>query len=209
MGNTHIVNFDGIQIQVINNLLSTDDVALGYGITSKGIRAHKRLHYDELIEGVHYVSHEDKKFKTKITKWTLEGVHMLGFFIKSEQAKHFRKYVAKLLSEIKEENVKVISDDNSLLYAKERECIELKRAMNRITENEKLIFNDPQTHNAVLDLIGYASRATKTIKRLGEELIDYANQMENGLKTVEKLQGHKNGIVSQCNRLPRHQERRD
>lgn len=209
MGNTHIVNFDGIQIQVINNLLSTDDVALGYGITSKGIRAHKRLHYDELIEGVHYVSHEDKKFKTKITKWTLEGVHMLGFFIKSEQAKHFRKYVAKLLSEIKEENIKVILDDNSLLYAKERECIELKRAMNRITENKNIIFNDPQIYNDALDFLGYASRATKTIKDIGKDFIEYAKHMENILTSIQNRHKKNEGIKEQCNRLPRHQERRD
>ena len=97
----------------------------------------------------------------------------------------------------------------NLLYSKERECIELKRAMNRITENEKLIFGDANTHNAILDLLGYASRATKTIRHLGEELVDYADKMEKGLKVVEQNHAHKNGVTTQCKRLPRHQERKD
>jgi len=41
--------------------------------------------------------------------WTLEGVHMLGFFIKSERAKTFRKFTAELLAEIKRGNAKVVS----------------------------------------------------------------------------------------------------
>lgn len=146
---------------------------------------------------------------------TLDRAKELCMVENNERGKEARLYFIKCeknLIKIGEAYAKE-NDQNyvpfNLYYSKERECIELKRAMNRITENEKLIFNDPQTHNAVLDLIGYASRATKTIKRLGEELIDYADQMEKGLSTIQKNQGHQKGVKTQCHRLPRHQEKKD
>ena len=46
--------------------------------------------------------------KQKVVHWTLEGIHMLGFFIKSPKAKEFRKYVAKLLTELREGKATVV-----------------------------------------------------------------------------------------------------
>lgn len=189
-------------------LLSNNEVALGYGITQSTLRSTLNNHQDELIEGKHWIRlHVNTKGgRQSLIHWTKKGIVRLGFFIKSKQAKAFRDWAEDYI--VNKEN-----DTNfvpyTLLYSKERECIELKRAMNRMTENEKLIFGDVHTHNAVLDLLGYASRATKTIKRLGEELIDYAAHMEKGLETVEKQHSNKKGVPTQCNRLPRHQERRD
>lgn len=130
---------------------------------------------------------------------------LLTYLRNSEIVRKFKIALVKEFYELREKN----TVPYNLLYSKERECIELKRAMNRITENEKLIFGDANTHNAILDLLGYASRATKTIKHLGEELVDYANNMEKGLKDIEQKHANKNGVSTQCKRLPRHQERRD
>ena len=96
-----------------------------------------------------------------------------------------------------------------LLYSKERECIELKRAMNRITENEKLIFNDPQTHNDTLEFLGYASRATKAIRQLATDTDEYATNMERFIASIQRRHGHGKGIKEQCSRLPRNQLKRD
>ena len=102
-----IVKFNDVDIKIEdNNLLSTLDVATGYGVSDSTIRRHLQLHSDELLEGIHYINKTSQR-GTKKLMWTLEGVHMLGFFIKSERAKEFRKFTAKLLTEIKKGNVQV------------------------------------------------------------------------------------------------------
>ncbi|WP_251821268.1 hypothetical protein [Campylobacter jejuni] len=46
--------------------------------------SHKNLHSDELIENIHYFYdyEQTKGERQRVIKWTLEGVYMLGFFIK-------------------------------------------------------------------------------------------------------------------------------
>ena len=104
--------------------LPTAEVAKFYGVTSQSIREHKRTHSDELIENQHYVM-KINKFKKPVTYWTLEGVYMLGFFIKSERAKKYRKAVAKLLKEIKSGNVEVkVKPQKNLLGNLDSQVIE-------------------------------------------------------------------------------------
>ena len=130
---------------------------------------------------------------------------LMTYLRNSEIVRKFKIALVKEFYELREKN----SIPYSLLYSKELECIELKREVNQMKKSEKLIFNDPQTHNEVLDLIGYASRATKTIKHLGQDLLEYGKNMEAKLASIQKKHGHKNGVITQCKRLPRHQERRD
>ncbi|ELA5076861.1 hypothetical protein N9711_001745, partial [Campylobacter coli] len=75
---------------------------------------HKNLHSDELIENIHYFYdyEQTKGGRQRVIKWTLEGVYMLGFFIKSPKAKEYRKKVAKLLREQSEARFKTLSDEN-------------------------------------------------------------------------------------------------
>ena len=102
-----VVKFEEIELHIDeSNTLSTKEVAQGYGISPSVVRTHKSLHNDELIENVHYILKRDDRNRL-VTRWTLEGVHMLGFFIKSERAKEFRKFTAKLLTEIKKGNIQV------------------------------------------------------------------------------------------------------
>ncbi len=103
-----IVMFEGVKLHIDEkSTLSTKEVALAYGVAPQAIRTHKMRQADELLKGIHYIEVWDDKFKRYVTRWTLDGVHMLGFFIKSERAKAFRKFTAKLLSEIKKGNVRV------------------------------------------------------------------------------------------------------
>ena len=85
-----------------NQILTTSEVAKNYAVSSDTIRDHLNNHNDEFIENIHYFYTINPRFKTKILNWTLEGVYMLGFFIKSEQAKIYRKKVAKFLRICKE-----------------------------------------------------------------------------------------------------------
>jgi len=81
-------------------LLSTAEVTKGYEISESTVRDHKRNNSTELLLGEHFVPVENidrKGYKRKRTYWTKEGVIYLGFFIKSERAKIFRKWASKLI----------------------------------------------------------------------------------------------------------------
>ncbi|MCT7576464.1 BRO-N domain-containing protein [Aliarcobacter butzleri] len=94
-----LVIFENTELNLIedsNNdfLISSKDVAKGYGCSSASIRNHLKNHSEELKEGKHWIK---KDVQTKggvqsITHWTKKGIVRLGFFIKSERAKKFRDW---------------------------------------------------------------------------------------------------------------------
>ncbi|WP_234931251.1 BRO-N domain-containing protein [Campylobacter coli] len=99
--------------QITRSFLNTE-VAYNYAVDNTTIMSHKNLHSDELIENIHYFYdyEQTKGGRQRVIKWTLEGVYMLGFFIKSPKAKEYRKKVAKLLREQSEARFKSLSDEN-------------------------------------------------------------------------------------------------
>ncbi|HDZ4931900.1 TPA: hypothetical protein RTG01_000525 [Campylobacter jejuni] len=102
--------------QITRSFLNTE-VAYNYAVDNTTIMSHKNLHSDELIENVHYFYdyEQTKGGRQRVIKWTLEGVYMLGFFIKSPKAKEYRKKVAKLLREQTQARFKTLSDENQRL----------------------------------------------------------------------------------------------
>ncbi|MBT0825133.1 hypothetical protein KJQ78_07685 [Campylobacter lari] len=99
--------------QITRSFLNTE-VAYNYAVDNTTIMSHKNYHADELIENIHYFYDygQTKGGRQKVIKWTLEGVYMLGFFIKSPKAKEYRKKVAKLLREQTQARIKTLSDEN-------------------------------------------------------------------------------------------------
>ncbi|HEH5087070.1 TPA: hypothetical protein SG769_001322 [Campylobacter coli] len=99
--------------QITRSFLNTE-VAYNYAVDNTTIMSHKNLHADELIENIHYFYdyEQTKGGRQRVIKWTLEGVYMLGFFIKSPKAKEYRKKVAKLLREQTQARFKSLSDEN-------------------------------------------------------------------------------------------------
>lgn len=92
--------------QIESDLLDTMEVANNYGIGKRAITQHFSRNQDELIEGVHYHLETSPQFKTKVIKWTLEGVYMLGFFVKkSKVAKEYRSKVAKAIAQAREKQL--------------------------------------------------------------------------------------------------------
>ena len=146
------VTFKDIKLNVVGHsdhifLLSSKDVALGYGVSEHTIRSHRKDQSDELIEGKHFII--DRSYKnTPKTYWTKRGIVRLGFFIKSQQAKAFRDWAEDYIVEEKK------ADTHQL----ERENIELKRALNRLlkqpapTCEELLKLHYPVLHNNILEL---------------------------------------------------------
>ena len=101
-----------LTVEVVPNeehewLLSTKDVAEGYGLTEQAVRMVKQRNSDELEEGVHYLTVTDRDAqnitgnpKTRsVTMWTKEGVVIMGMFIKTPIAKEFRRWATKYIVE--------------------------------------------------------------------------------------------------------------
>lgn len=101
--------------QIQNN--TSIQVASFYEVTKNSIAKHFLRNTDELIENIHYFYdyEQTKGGRQRVIKWTLEGVYMLGFFIKSPKAKEYRKKVAKLLREQTQARFKSLSDENQRL----------------------------------------------------------------------------------------------
>ena len=83
-------------------LMTTKEVANGYGISEYTLRRHKMEHSNELINGKHFttavqIMNGDKSIPVNSTLWTKRGVVRLGFFIKSERAKLFRDWAEDLI----------------------------------------------------------------------------------------------------------------
>jgi hypothetical protein len=85
-----------MQLAVIENenfgfLLSTKDVALGYGVSESAIRSQKSNNKDDFKEGKHFILEYNNKKLPKVM-WTQKGVVRLGFFVKSKKARQFRDW---------------------------------------------------------------------------------------------------------------------
>lgn len=82
-------------------LMTTAEVAIGYGVSKSSIWNHKKEHEDELIENKHYLTilrkPEDGKPPIRQLCWTKRGIVRLGFFIKSKRAKLFRDWAEDLV----------------------------------------------------------------------------------------------------------------
>ena len=78
------------EVEILNFQTFTNEyVAKNYGVSEVTIRNHKKLHADELVENIHFIT-EQNKFGVNETKWTLRGIIKLGMFIRSKEAKNFR-----------------------------------------------------------------------------------------------------------------------
>lgn len=90
------------EVQVIPSALheyvmTTEQVALGYGVGQENIRQHKATKRDELAEGKHWLTVSNPNGGADLTYWTKRGVIRLGFFIRSARAKKFRDMAEDLV----------------------------------------------------------------------------------------------------------------
>ncbi|HED7180428.1 TPA: hypothetical protein R5382_000863 [Campylobacter jejuni] len=106
-----------MQTLIQKTIFLNTEVAISYKTSKQNINSTKNYHADELIENIHYFYDyaQTKGGRQRVIKWTLEGVYMLGFFIKSPKAKEYRKKVAKLLREQTQARFKTLSDENQRL----------------------------------------------------------------------------------------------
>lgn len=86
-------------------LMTTKEVANGYGTTEYAIRQNKITLSSELVEGKHYIkgvrnSHTLPNAQPHQVFWTKRGVIRLGFAMRSERAKLFRDWAEELIIRI-------------------------------------------------------------------------------------------------------------
>ena len=88
------------QVEILNfQTFTTEYVAKRYGTSEANIRIHKREHADEIVEGIHFIT-EQNKFGVNEIKWTLRGIIKLGMFIRSAESKAFRIWAERELEKI-------------------------------------------------------------------------------------------------------------
>lgn len=121
-------------------LMTTNEVAKGFGVAGGTIRRHKMEHSDELVEGKHFITSVQKSnarcksggyLQNVPTLWTKRGIVRLGFFIKSERAKMFRDWAEDLVINRIEEARRVQQQVEQLSIWPEPE----KRCHNRLTKD--------------------------------------------------------------------------
>lgn len=137
-------------------LMTTSEVAKGYGVSSNTIRTHKSEHKEEFIEGKHFIvvgnnnmnrcnqaNHVVGKtdadclsgsYPFKTVLWTKRGIVRLGFFIKSERARMFRDWAEDLVINKVEEAQHIVKQSKQLALWPEPQ----KRNHNRLTK-ERLV----------------------------------------------------------------------
>lgn len=119
-------------------LMTTKEVATGYGIHTSTLRRHSQNHDDELTEGKHYLSNvqilhgASKPGSSRTTMWTKRGIVRLGFFIKSRQARLFRDWAEELVIS------KLEAGRQTTLWPHEQKQLPRPRRHNRLTP-ERLV----------------------------------------------------------------------
>lgn len=113
------------QVEILNfQTFTSEYVAERYGVSTTTIKDHKRLHADEMIEGIHFVVAKNDRNRPVI-KWTLRGIIKLGMFIRSEKAKGFRLWAEQELektilkqvqafAEAREHNLRLVDEISNL-----------------------------------------------------------------------------------------------
>ena len=164
------ITFNETQLQLVEHqqhefLLSNKEVALGYGTSLKALSLTKSRNEDELIENKHWLRLEvqTKGGKQKVIHWTKKGIVRLGFFIKSENAKKFRDWADDYI-------VNNIAENTPYIHQLERENIELRRAINRLSL---------ESHSEEFKKIEFEN------KRLKQTLIDFKNRYHSVVQKAD------------------------
>lgn len=84
-------------------LLSSKDVAEGYGLSEGGLRNTKFRYKDELEEGKHFITVSNTNGGADKVYYTKKGVIRLGFLIKTPLAKQFRDWAEDFIIKKSEE----------------------------------------------------------------------------------------------------------
>jgi len=157
------------QVEILNfQTFTTEYVAKRYDTTVNNIKEHKRLHTDEIVEGIHFIVAKNDRNRPVI-KWTLRGIIKLGMFIRSKEAKNFRLWAEMELE-------KTILGE--LESAKEARARNLTLA-DKVISLEAAAKLEAQNHkNAVNGYRSQISRRNNQIATLKRELAKFEDKKQ-------------------------------
>lgn len=157
-------------------LLSSKDVANGYGVSESLLRSHRTNQSDELIEGKHFII--DRSYRnTPKTYWTKRGIVRLGFFIKSERAKQFRDWAEDYVIDAQMPN----SEYQRIIMLQNEQIVQMDREINRL---KGILIKLHDGFHAQLE------KATNIFQLIG------STKKDGGNLNTETIAGHKYwGIV--------------
>ena len=157
------------QVEILNfQTFTTEYVAKRYDTTVNNIKEHKRLHTDEIVEGIHFIVAKNDRNRP-IIKWTLRGIIKLGMFIRSKEAKNFRLWAEMELE-------KTILGE--LESAKEARARNLTLA-DKVISLEAAAKLEAQNHkNAVNGYRSQISRRNNQIATLKRELAKFEDKKQ-------------------------------
>lgn len=157
------------EVEILNFQTFTNEyVAKNYGISEVTIRNHKKLHTDELVENIHFVT-EQNKFGVNETKWTLRGIIKLGMFIRSKEAKNFRLWAEMELEKT------ILGELESAKEAREQSL----SLTNKVISLEIAAKIDAQNYkNAVNSYCSQISRRNNKIAMLKRELAKFEDKKQ-------------------------------
>ena len=172
--------FDGISLTVIPDsehewMMSTANVAEGFGVSEETIRGHKKYHSDELLPNKHWVSSVGNSnggnLTIKATFWTKRGVVRLGFFINSPRAKIFRDWAEDLVLGKLEESVdKLLTPGEMFLQVAQQ-----------LLSHEQSIANLQISHEQLSKKVEALSHASEKYSDLNKEVRRIGNLEAKGL----------------------------
>ena len=150
------------QVEILNfQTFTTEYVADRYGTTTINVRAHKRLHADEIVENTHFIT-EQNKFGVNEIKWTLRGIIKLGMFIRSKEAKYFRLWAEQELEKT------ILSE---LAQAKETRQKNLS-LVGQVSSLNALLIDNAKRHRREIN--GYKSQ----LKQHNEKIVVLKHELE-------------------------------
>ena len=150
------------QVEILNfQTFTTDYIAKRYGVSEATIRSHKKLHADEIIENIHFIT-EQNKFGVNEIKWTLRGIIKLGMFIRSKEAKNFRLWAEQELEKT------ILSE---LALAKEARQKNLS-LVGKVADLNAVLIDNAKRHKREIN--GYKSQ----LKQHNEKMVILRHELE-------------------------------
>lgn len=166
-----LVIFNDSTLDVVEDIdhvfvMSTKDIASGYRCSIDSINHSKKRNADELIEGTHFIMTRTTNNAAK-TMWTKLGVVTLGFFIKSERAKEFRKWAANYVLNGHEA-------DNGLKEIIMQQNEQIAQLTKELESKPKKLPAKPRSHHCIND---GSWRELSALIAVAAEAMDEADKM--------------------------------
>ena len=159
---SEVVKFEGIELSVVKDqkhewILSTEQVALGYGVQDKTVYQTKNRKSNELKEGKHWMTLQTVDSLGRSIEqifWTKRGIVRLGFSMRGERAVKFRDWAEDLVIEKVEQKplsqLEIIAQSAQIL-------LEQDKRISSVENKLKLIEAKATTRPEYFTVAGYAS----------------------------------------------------